>query len=91
MDDWDLFDEIDIEDLSTLIALGVADHERDSKPPPGSSATPFKGGDHLRDLLNCGNDKRIYSVLTNEEGDFQIPLFVYAKRWPFKGLSRGAD
>ena len=33
MDDWDLFEEIDIEDISTLIALGVADQEHGSKAP----------------------------------------------------------
>ena len=63
MDGWDLFDKIEIEDISMLIALGVADHERDSKLSQGESLTPFTSGDYLRDLLNCGNDKRIYSVL----------------------------
>jgi hypothetical protein len=37
VDTWDLFEDIDIEDISTLIALGVVDEVRRSKAPRGST------------------------------------------------------
>jgi hypothetical protein len=59
MDDWDLFEAIDIEDLSSLIALGAVDKARDSREELGTSEPILSGADYLRDLLNCGNHKRI--------------------------------
>jgi hypothetical protein len=77
MDNWDLFDKIDIEDMSMLIALGITDHKQGLKQPRGESATLFTGGDYLRDLLNCGNDKRIYSVLRMKKDTFKaLCLFI---------------
>jgi hypothetical protein len=62
MDNWDLFEAIDIEDISGLIVLGVAVKAQDSKKL-GSSELILSGADYLRDLLNCDNNKRIYLVL----------------------------
>jgi hypothetical protein len=50
MDNWDLFEAIDIEDISGLIALGVAVEAQDSKKL-GSSEPILSGADYLRDLL----------------------------------------
>ncbi len=71
MDDWDLFDTIDIEDISSLIVLGAVTEAQDSKKESGSSKPILSGADYLRDLLNCGNHKRIYSVLRMQKETFE--------------------
>ena len=63
IDDWDLFEAINIEDISVLIALGVVNKAQGSKEQLGSSELILSGADYLRDLLNCGNYKCIYLVL----------------------------
>ena len=70
MDDWDLFEAIDIEDLSSIIALGAVSEARDSREESGTSEPILSGADYLRDLLNYGNHKRIYSVLRIQKDTF---------------------
>jgi hypothetical protein len=78
MDDWDLFEAIDIEDISALIALGAVDKAQQPKEQSGSSEPILSGADYLRDLLNCGNQKRIYSVLRMQKETFEkLYLYVY--------------
>ena len=47
MDDWDLFEAIDIEDISGLIALGVVAEAQDSKKELASSEPILSGADYL--------------------------------------------
>jgi hypothetical protein len=70
MDDWDLFEAIDIEDLSSIITLGAVGEARDLREESGTSEPILSGADYLRDLLNCGNHKRIYSVLRMQKDTF---------------------
>jgi hypothetical protein len=70
MDDWDLFKAIDIKDLSSIIALGAVDKARDSRKESGTSELILCGADYLRDLLNCDNHTRIYSVLRMQKDTF---------------------
>jgi hypothetical protein len=71
MNDWDLFEAIDIKDIFALIALGVVDKAQQPKEQSGSSEPILSGADYLRDLLNCGNQKRIYSVLRMQKETFE--------------------
>ena len=74
MDDWDLFKGDNIEDLSALITLGVVNKAQESKEEllVSSNNKPILSrADYLRDLLNCGNYKRIYSVLRMQKETFK--------------------
>jgi hypothetical protein len=70
MDDWDLFEVIYIEDMSSIITLGAVAEARDLREESGLSKPILSGGDYLRDLLNCGNHKRIYLVLRMQKDTF---------------------
>jgi hypothetical protein len=88
MDDWDLFEAIDIEDLSSIIALGAVGEARDLRAESGTSEPNLSGADYLRDLLNCGNHKRIYSVLRMPKDTFD-KLCSWMRRgvhWEWPGL-----
>ena len=63
MDDWDLFEAIDIKDISSLITLEAVSEARDSREKSGPSELILSRADYFRDLFNYGNYKRIYSVL----------------------------
>ena len=71
MDSWDLFEDIDITNIAPLIALGAVQEARRSNAPRGAGSALSSGADYLRELLNCGNDKRIYSVLRMKKDTFQ--------------------
>jgi hypothetical protein len=79
MDDWDLFEVIDIEDISSIITLGAVTEARDSREESGLSEPILSGGDYLRDLLNCGNHKHIYSVLRMQKDTFD-KLYLWIRR-----------
>ena len=66
MDSFDLFGDIDITDIVPLIALGAV-QEAQSKVP---RSTGLPGAAYLEELLNCGNEKRIYSVLRMNRNTF---------------------
>ena len=70
MDDWDLFEAIDIEDISGIIALRVVAEAQGLKNKLASSEPILSGADYLRDLLDCDNHKRIYSVLRMQKETF---------------------
>jgi hypothetical protein len=73
MDSFDI-DDI-VLDIVPLIALGVVEtaiaQEQDQRGSRIPRSTGQKGGDYLRELLNCGSDKRIYEVLRMQKGTFQ--------------------
>jgi hypothetical protein len=62
-------------DIVPLIALGVVEtaiaQEQEQRGSRIPRSTGQKGGDYLRELLNCGSDKRIYEVLRMQRGTFQ--------------------
>jgi hypothetical protein len=66
MDSFDVFGDIDITDIVPIIALGAV-QEAQSKVP---RSTGLPGVAYLEELLNCGNDKRIYSVLRMKRDTF---------------------
>ena len=70
MDDWDLFEAIDIKDISGIITLGTVAKTQGSKNELASSEPILSGADYLQDLLDCGNHKRIYSVLRMQKKTF---------------------
>ena len=63
----DVFEDIDLSDIIPLIVMGAVEN---AKEPKISRNTGQPGGDYLRDLLECGNDKRIYSVLRIKKETF---------------------
>jgi hypothetical protein len=67
MDAFDLFGDIDITDIVPIIILGAV-QEAVSKVP---RSTGLPGADYLDELLNCGNEKRIYSVLRMKKETFR--------------------
>lgn len=66
MDASDLFEDIDLTDILPIIALGAV-QEAVFKVP---RSTGLPGSDYLRELLNCGNQRRIYSVLRMQKETF---------------------
>lgn len=66
MDTSDLFEDIDFTDIAPIIALGAV-QEAASKAP---RSTGLPGSEYLRELLNCKNEKRIYSVLRMKKETF---------------------
>jgi hypothetical protein len=58
MDSFDVFGDIDNTDIMPIIALGAV-QEAQSKVP---RSTGLLGAAYLEELLNRGNEKRIYSV-----------------------------
>jgi hypothetical protein len=67
MDAFDLFGDIDITDIVLIIILGAV-QEAVSKV---SRSTGPPGADYLDELLDCENEKRIYSVLRMKEETFR--------------------
>jgi hypothetical protein len=61
-----VFGDIDITDIVPIIAFGAM-QEAQSKV---SRSTRLPGAAYLEKLLNCGNDKRIYSVLQMKKDTF---------------------
>jgi hypothetical protein len=51
--------------------LGAVDKAQESREQLGSSKPILSRADYLRDLLNCGNHKRIYSVLRMQKETFE--------------------
>jgi hypothetical protein len=68
MDTWNLFDDIDIKGIIPLIVIGaINEGHRANARNKGSKS----GADYLRELLNCGNEKRIYNVLRMKPDTFK--------------------
>jgi hypothetical protein len=61
-----VFEDIDITDIVPIIALGAV-QEAQSKV---LRSTGLPGIAYLKELLNCRNDKRIYSVLRMKRDTF---------------------
>jgi hypothetical protein len=53
-----------------IIVLGAVGEARDLREELGTSEPILSEADYLRDLLNCGNYKRIYSVLRMRKDTF---------------------
>ena len=70
MDDWDLIEVINIKDISRLIILGAVVKAQDSKKELVSSEPILSRANYSRDLLDCSNYKRIYSVLRIQKETF---------------------
>jgi hypothetical protein len=74
MDNGDLFEEFDITQLVPLIVLGAAQEAQESQRsniPRRTEPGRTFGADYLRELLTCGNEKRIYSVLRMKKETFE--------------------
>jgi hypothetical protein len=72
MDDRDLFGGIDMSNIIPIIALGAVQEVRNSSNTPiGSKDGILSGADYLRELLNSGNESRIYRVLRMKKDTFQ--------------------
>jgi hypothetical protein len=56
----DTFEDIDILDIVPIIVLRAVDTAKATEIP---RSTGLHSRDYLRELLNCGNEKRIYEVL----------------------------
>jgi hypothetical protein len=81
MDAFDLFGDIDITDIILIIILGavqeaVSKVSRSTRPP---------GADYLDELLDCENEKRIYSALQIKEETFVSCVYDW-KRTAVYGL-----
>ena len=73
MDCFDLFEDIDFTEIVPLIALGAVQEATQRVP----RNTRLSGGDYLRELLSCENEKRIYSVLRMRKDTFnQLCLWL---------------
>jgi hypothetical protein len=64
----DLFDDIDLSEIVPLIVMGAVAEAKSLKT---ARNTGQPGGDYLFELLECGNDKRIYSVLRMKKETFE--------------------
>src|SRR5947209_20430401 len=62
----DAFD-IDLSEIIPMVILGAVENAKEPKIPRN---TGLPGGHYLRELLKCGNDKRIYSVLRMQKDTF---------------------
>ena len=63
----DAFEDIDLLEIAPLIILGVVENAKALKTP---RTIGYLGVEYLRELLNCGNDKRIYLVLQMKKNTF---------------------
>ena len=72
MDNGDLFSNIDILNIIPLITLRAIQEARNSSNTPiGSQEGILSSADYVRELLNCGNESRIYKVLQMKKETFQ--------------------
>ena len=53
----DSFEDIDFSEIISIIALGAVHEAKRSRKP---KTTGLPGAEYLRELLGCGNEKRIY-------------------------------
>lgn len=72
----DTFEDIDILDIVPIIVLGAVDTAKATEIP---RSTGLPGGDYLRELLNCGNEKRIYEVLRMKRDTFS-ELYLWLRK-----------
>ncbi|MDX6296005.1 MAG: hypothetical protein QOH50_5264 [Kribbellaceae bacterium] len=63
----DIFEDIDLSDIIPIIVLGAVEDAKTRRTPRN---TGLSGSDYLRELLTCGNDKRIYGVLRMKKETF---------------------
>ena len=71
MDACDISEDIDITDIIPLITLRAIQDARASNSRRGATSVRSSGADYLRELLTCGNNKRIYSVLRMKKDTFE--------------------
>jgi len=72
MDNANLFAGIDLIELIPLVVIGAVESApKQSNVPVASALGALSGSDFLRELLNCGNDKRIYRVLRMKKETFR--------------------
>ena len=64
----DIFEDIDLSDIIPIIVLGAVEDAKTRRTPRNTS---LAGSDYLRELLSCGNDKRIYGVLRMKKETFR--------------------
>jgi hypothetical protein len=70
MDSFD-FDDL-LPDIIPIIAIGAVKQAQEQQQGKGvPRSTGQGGGDYLRELLNCGSDKRIYEVLRMRKSTFE--------------------
>jgi hypothetical protein len=81
MEDGDFVADIDIIDIIPLIAIVVAeDPPKHSNTSIASEEGVLPGADFLQELLNCGNNKRIYRVLQMKKETFKKLCLWFRKR-----------
>ena len=80
MDPWNPLTKIDIRQVSALITLAVATSPSQSNNVPiSSSESVLSGADFIKELLDYGNHKRIYSVLRMQKDTF-LKLCLWLKK-----------
>jgi len=60
----------DVLDIILIIALRGVEEELEQGKLRLLRSTRVKGGDYIQELLNYGNNKRIYKVLRIQKGTF---------------------
>jgi hypothetical protein len=63
----DSFEGVDFSDIISIVALGVVEEAKRSKTP---KTTGLPGAEYLRELLQSGNEKRIYEVIRMQKETF---------------------
>jgi hypothetical protein len=68
-------DSVDFDDLLLdiipIVVLGAVEEEQERGKKRIPRSTGQKGGDYMRELLNCGNERRIYEVLRMQKSTFE--------------------
>jgi hypothetical protein len=64
----DSFEEVDFSDIISIIALGAVEEAKASKKP---KTTGLPGAEYVRELLQCGNEKRIDEVIRMQKETFE--------------------
>ena len=63
MDYRDIFEGVEIDDIASLISLGVVEEAQSARDDEDDTDSTSSGADYIRQLLSSSNEKRIYSVL----------------------------
>jgi len=72
MDYGDIFEGVKIDDIVSLISLGVVEEAQSARDDEDDIDSTSSGADYIRQLLSSGNEKRIYSVLRMKRETFKV-------------------
>jgi hypothetical protein len=72
MDYGDIFKGVEIDDIASLISLGVVEEAQNIRDDEDDTNGTSSGADYIRQLLSSSNEKRIYSVLRIKRETFKV-------------------